>query len=190
VGANAPLSPEKLADIKQAMKKGAKLCIAYAQKKTFLTHLSKTEADFPDLHEKEKHALIIEREERVKKFNEKYGDDSFNILKENLVDSVNSEDFSKLIPMLRDKLMLLDVTISPMASMAIELVKILLQEDNLTNRTLIFAYFLAVVTKLDSDRNLGDLVVGTYLHHIGLTQLESFFCTKPFVQLSDKSKSR
>lgn len=168
---NRPLTKEVEEFIEFSLERGGQIAILRKQRKTFLVSQELNESDIPSLKERVLHDL--EKEQimyaKLKEMHiEKKG--AFIFQKE-FEKAIMYDDFSFIIEYARVEILAFSVTKSPTVSFAIHLAKEHLTSDNYTNRTVAFAYYTAKTMNLDDQATLSDIVVATFLLHIGYTQL-------------------
>lgn len=186
--ANSPLDSEREEDLKVITSKGGELAIDRRQAKTFLITTNQKREDIPSLKKKEKHELELQREQNIEKFKNKVGEEDNFKLNETINKAILNDNFMPLIERMKDEVMCFDVKISETTSLAIDLSRKLLTEDTSINRIAALTYFLAKISKIEDEKSLGKLIVASFLHHIGFTQLECYYSYKPLNEMSDKQR--
>ncbi|MCB9061771.1 MAG: hypothetical protein H6622_09640 [Halobacteriovoraceae bacterium] len=185
---NSPLDEEKKEFLEFIVSKGGKIAIERKQKKTFLKNMDYEEEDIPSLQEPEEHpyernanmykALIKQRDER----------DGFFHYDLKIAHAIEEDNFTEIISRVHDEVMCFSVKVSDTVSLAMALCEKLMTEDTPTNRIVALAYMLAKINKLNDEKTLSDIIVASFLHHIGLTQLELSLGNKPIHSQDDKTK--
>lgn len=185
---NRPLTKELDAFLDYLLEKGGKLAILKNQRRTFLTAQELNESQIPSLKDRELHVLEKERIMNIKLkeiYDEKMGAFLFQTEFEK---ACESDNFAKIIEFARVEILTLSVTQSPTISLALQLTKSHLNQDNYLNRIVAVSYLLAKTTNIRDSEALGDIICGAYLSHIGHTQLPFKMIRTPVLSLSDKDK--
>jgi HD-GYP domain-containing protein (c-di-GMP phosphodiesterase class II) len=185
---NRPLTEEINLYIDFFIERGGRLAILKKQKKTFLQAQEMKEYDIPSLRVKELHELEKEQIMYAKLrdiFIEKNGIMNFqNAFGKAILD----DNFSFIIEYARVEILAFSVSHSPTASLAIHLAKEHLTTDNFINRVVAVSYFTAKTMNLNDLTVLSDIVVGSYLHHIGFTQLPLNSVRTPLFKLEESQR--
>jgi HD-GYP domain-containing protein (c-di-GMP phosphodiesterase class II) len=185
---NRPLTKELDAFIDFIIEKGGQLAILKKQKKTFLNAQETKESEIPSLKNRELHDL--EKEQAMytalkQIYIEKNG--AFDFHKEFEM-AANSDDFSRILEYARVEILTFSVCHSPTTSFAIHLAKNNLTNDNIMNRIVAVSYFCAKTMNLTDLTTLSDIVVGSFLIHLGYTQLPLRSSRTAFNSLSNQDK--
>lgn len=133
-----------------------------------------------------------EKEERLKKIKEKrkireHLEGNFDLMG-SFTNALMNNDFTPLIEQMAKEVSVFEYTVSPTTSLAIYLCEQLLNEDNRLNRVVVVTYFLAKINKMNNEEDLGNLIVASLLHKIGMTQIDTFFSFKPTMKLNDRER--
>jgi response regulator RpfG family c-di-GMP phosphodiesterase len=182
---NRPLTKEVDDFIDFLQERGGKLAVLRKQKRTFLKAQEINECEIPSLKNRELHDLEKEQIMYIKL-------KEFHIEKNGVFDFQNSfekaiaiDDFSWIIESARVEILAFSVTHSPTTSLAIHLAKAHLTSDNFINRIVACAYFAAKTMKLDDLTTLSDVIVASFLLHLGYTQLPLSSSRTPFLSLNE-----
>jgi HD-GYP domain-containing protein (c-di-GMP phosphodiesterase class II) len=187
---NRPLTRELDQFINFMLERGGKLAILKKQKKTFLVAQETEESEIPSLKNRELHDLEKERIMYLKlkeMYEEKNGKFAFQTEFET---ACQTDNFEKIIERARVEIITFSVTQSYTVSFAIHLAKQFLVKDNYINRVVVTCYFLTKTLNIEDQEALADVIVGSYLMHLGYTQLSLSSVRKPFLsQFEDERKS-
>lgn len=184
---NSPLIEEKKSFLKYIISKGAILAIPINQKRTFLNVCGLSESDIPDLARPKIHKLQIERDQYIKEL-EASPLPPLNFAKE-INDAIKRNCFLPLIERVRKEVLTFKVTISHTVSLARYFARQLLIDDNNINRTVALTYLFAKQNNIDGYEPLSDIICSTFLHHIGVTQLDRAMILRPEVECRGQEKS-
>lgn len=185
---NRPLTKELETFLNYLLEKGGKLAILKNQRRTFLNSQEFHESDIPSLKARELHPLEKERIMNVKlkeMHDQKNGAFSFQT---EFKKACLNDNFEKIIESARIEILTFSVTQSPTISLALQLTKTHLIQDNFLNRLVAISYFFAKTASIHDVEALSDIVCGAYLSHIGLTQLPLTMTRNPYSSLFDKDK--
>jgi response regulator RpfG family c-di-GMP phosphodiesterase len=100
----------------------------------------------------------------------------------------NSDNFEKLIERARAEILTFSVTQTYTVSLAIKFAKQFLIKDNFLNRIVTTAYFTAKTLNINDEEALADVIVASYLLHLGFTQLPLTMVRKPQNSLFDEER--
>lgn len=186
---NRPLTKEIDIFIDFVLEHGGQIAILKKQKKTFLNAQEIHESEIPSLKNRELHEL--EKEQAMytalkQIYIEKNG--TFDFLT-SFEKAAMADDFTLIIECARVEILTFSVCHSPTTSLAIHLAKEYLTIDNLTNRIVAISYFSAKTMNLTDQSTLSDIVVGSFLIHLGYTQLPLRSSRTAYLSLSDKDKT-
>lgn len=186
---NRPLNKELEQFIDYLLDRGGKLAVLKKQKKTFLVAQDTNENEIPSLKNRELHELEKEHIMYVKlreMYEEKNGTFAFQTEFET---ACATDNFEKIIERARVEILTFSVTNTYTVSLAINFAKQFLTKDNFLNRIVSTSYFLAKNMNIKEEDALGDIVVGSYLMHLGYTQLPLATIKKPYLsQLEEERK--
>jgi len=185
---NRPLTKELEAFIDYLIDRGGKLSILKKQKKTFLVAQETNEAEVPSLKTRELHELEKERIMYIKlreMYEAKNGSFAFQ---SEFGKAVESDDFLSIIERARVEILTFSVTNSYTVSFAIELSKKHLIKDNFINRIVATCYHLTKTLNINDPEALSDVIVGSFLMHLGYTQISFSSVKKPFITMFDEEK--
>lgn len=185
---NRPLTKELETFLDYLLDKGGKLAILKTQRRTFLSAQEYNEADIPslqarDLHELEKERIMYLKLKEI--YDEKNGAFTFQT---EFGKACETNNFEKIIEYARVEILTFSVTQSPTTSLAIEFAKKHLTSDNYLNRIVAVSYLFSKVMNIKDQDALADIVCGSYLAHIGYTQLPLTMIRTPLFSLTDKSR--
>jgi len=155
------------------LQKGAVLSIAKSQLQSYLDFtniekeivLSSTAGNIHRLDEKrnKKSEQAIKSDQN---FQHLFGEFSFGSA---LVEGAKNDDYSYLYQKAYNEIMQFSLHYSQTVSLAIYLSEQLMKTDNFINRVVATAYFLAKGMRVINQAELSDIIVASYLHHIGNT---------------------
>ena len=185
---NRPLTNEHSDFLNYIFERGGKLAVLKNQRKTFLVSQEFNAQEIPSLRERELHPLEKERIMNIKlkeMFDEKNG--TFSLQTEFEV-ACQNDNFQSIINNARMEILTFSVTISPTVTLATYFAKIHLDQDNFTNRIVAVAYLLAKNCNIVDQDALADIICGTYLSHLGLTQTPLTIARTPYLILPEKEK--
>lgn len=185
---NRPLTNELSNFVDYLLDKGGKLAVLKKQKKTFLISQQINESEIPSLKNRELHALEKERIMYIKlkeMYEEKRGSFAFQTEFEL---AITNDNFEKIIESARVEILTFSVTHSYTVSFAIHLAKEFLIKDNYLNRIVATAYHLTKTMNINEQEALSDVIVASYLMHIGLTQLPLSSVRKAYLSLFDEER--
>ena len=169
--ANSPLNKEKIKFLKYILERGGKLAVSIDQKETFLENQQIDEKEVPSLKKPEAHELEKKQIANMRAFNNKLKTEKFHI-KEELTGAWESDDFSPIIQRTREELACFSPRLSETVSLAIYLSEHHLFEDHFINRVVSLAYQFAKSCHFSAQEALGDLVVGAYFSHLGMSLID------------------
>ncbi|MGZ3787718.1 MAG: HD domain-containing phosphohydrolase [Bacteriovorax sp.] len=185
---NRPLTRELEVFLDYLLEKGGKIAVLKKQRRTFLNAQEYHESEIPSLKSRELHELEKERIMNIKlkeMYDQKNGVFSFQSEFEIACDTDN---FEKIIEFARTEILTFSVTHSPTVSLALELSKHHLNQDNFTNRIVASSYLFAKTNNIQDQAALADVVCGAYLAHVGYTQLAMTLVKTPSMNLYEKDK--
>jgi len=155
------------------LKKGAQLAVMKSQLQTFYDFTGLDEELILSSTNDYVHELDTERENKINtilvqetKLTEEYGD--FEIGKV-IVDGSLTDDYSYLYKKARNEIIQFNLHYTHTVSLASYLAENLMQTDNFVNRVVSLSYFIAKGMGVINQRELSDIVVASFLHHIGNT---------------------
>lgn len=185
---NRPLTNEIEDFLDYVLKKGGKIAILKNQQITFLTNQGLHESQIPSLKERELHVLEKERNINIK-LKETYTktNKSFSFQTEFEL-ACASDNFQKIIEYTKMEVLTFSVTQSPTISLALQFAKTYLNNDTFLNRIVAVSYFLAKTANIVDLDALADIICGTYLSHIGYTQLPLSLLKTSTLLLNDRDK--
>lgn len=190
--AGSPLNEERVELLETYLNKGATLAVTMKQKRTFLSSTGLKIEDVPSLCEEPVHELVKAQETREKELEEKKKKgnqlDLTKTLKGKLNTCIRENNFMPLIEDTRAEILTFPYTISPTVSLAIKFSEDLLNKDDMTNRIVAFCFFLAKLSKIESQEHLSNLICAAFLHHIGFTQLRKNILERSRFELSDREE--
>lgn len=185
---NRPLTKELDTFLDYLIEKGGKLAVLKKQKRTFLNAQDLHESEVPSLKSRELHELEKERIMNIKlkeMYDDKNGAFSFQTEFEK---ACETDNFEKIIEYARIEIITFSVTQSHTISLAVHLAKLHLKVDNYLNRVVATTYLFAKNNNIYDPVALADLVCGTYLAHVGFTQLPLSLIRTPIFSMTDKDK--
>jgi HD-GYP domain-containing protein (c-di-GMP phosphodiesterase class II) len=185
---NRPLTKEIEQFINFLLERGGKLAILKKQKKTFLVAQETEEAEIPSLKSRELHSLEKERI-MYQKLHEIYLEKNGQLAFQSEFEiACNTDNFEKLIERARVEILTFSVTQSYTVSLAIDFAKKFLIKDNFLNRVVSSAYFTAKTLNINDEEALGDVIVSSFLLHLGYTQLPLSMVRKAQNNLFDEER--
>lgn len=185
---NRPLTKELNSFLDHILEKGGQLAILKNQRRTFLNAQEIQESEIPSLKARELHELEKERIMNVKLkeiYDQKNGAFAFQT---EFGKACQSDNFQKIIEFARTEILTFSVTQSPTITLALELSKAHLVQDNFQNRIVAVSYLFAKTLNILDMEALADVVCGAFLSHIGYTQLPLSLVRKGTLSLTDKQK--
>lgn len=185
---NRPLTKELDTFISYLLDRGGKLAVLKKQKKTFLIAQETDEKEIPSLKNRELHELEKEHIMYVKlreMYEEKQGKFAFQ---SEFEIACATDNFEKLIERARVEILTFSVTRSYTVSLASMFAKQFLVKDNFLNRIVSTCYFLSKTMNILDEDALADVVVGSYLMHLGLTQMSLTTIKKPYQTMFDEER--
>ena len=185
---NRPLTKEHNDFLDYILERGGKLAVLKNQRKTFLI-TQETEAwEIPSLKDRELHPLEKERIMNIKlleMFKDKRG--AFSLQSE-FEHACKSDNFTTIIENARMEILTFSVTMSSTVSLALHLAKNHLEKDTDTNRIVAVAYLLAKNCNIKDEAALADIICGSYLAQLGLTQIPLTIARTPYLLLPEKER--
>jgi HD-GYP domain-containing protein (c-di-GMP phosphodiesterase class II) len=185
--ANSPLKEELEQFLDYILQRGGKLAVSFAQKRTFLKGTGLKESEVDGLkkratHPQEKAYKLYDHilKERIAS-----EEDQEVVISELFKSAFHQGDLRPLIKRAREEICAFSPYISKTTSLATFLAEELLIEDNTLNRIVCFSYFLAKQIDIKDEEALGDLIVASFLHHLGKTQINYGQFHRPSVEYSD-----
>jgi HD-GYP domain-containing protein (c-di-GMP phosphodiesterase class II) len=208
--ANSPVNEDKEIFIDYIIEKGGELAIDRKQQRTFLSHMTLKEEDIPSLNErplteeeKERVELIKELKKQAMRDRGEMSEEEIDAIDENTEVELEKYDlksglkmclqmnnFMPMIMAAQSEILLFELTISHTVSLARDLAKKLLIEDNFTNRIVAVSYFFAKNMDMIDQQTLSDLICAAFFAHLGYTQIEHSISHKPELEYSDKEKKK
>jgi len=185
--ANSPLTSEKIEFLNFIESKGGKVAIPRTQAKTFTSDRKVDEEEIPDLQEIPEHEFITRNRKR-KEWREKKQKRRPFMFREELTNAVENDNWINLIDEAREMAMVFPYTISHTVSLASFLAEKLLWEDNFINRIVALSHHIAVSCKMSDPLALGELMVASFVAHLGHTQMNIMYSQKGHITMSDKEK--
>lgn len=185
---NRPLTKELEAFLDYLLEKGGKIAVLKKQRRTFLTAQEYHDSEIPSLAARELHELEKERLMNIKlkeMYDAKNGAFHFQTEFES---ACETDNFSRLIEHAKMDILTFSVTHSHTVSLALELTKKHMTQDNFLNRIVATSYLFAKALDIVEEAALADVVCGAYLSHIGYTQLPLSMVRTPTLNLFDKDK--
>ncbi len=176
--ANSPLDKKKRELLLYIINRGGEIAIKRGQAKTFLSNQEINEADIPSLKKTGEHQLQKNQKMYLHLYEKRQEEKPF-IFKDELKKASEEEDYSYIIEEARSEILTFEVTVNETVSLAVYLAETLLTEDNYTNRIVAMSYFIAKTINIKDQESLGDLIVASFLAHIGLTQVEKSILEAP-----------
>ena len=175
---NQPFTKEKRHFLEFILSKGGKIAIQLNQQLTYLNHMG--------LKDSTNFAKIVNGSSETKKASTptvSLTEHQSAASKEHLYNQLGlisyKDDFLPLILAVRQEILEYSLRISPFVSLAVYFAEVLMQSDNLTNRTVTFSYLIAKELNISDEKDLSDLICGAFLAHIGYTQLPQTVSKKP-----------
>lgn len=184
---NNPLTDELEFFLITLLEKGGTLAILRSQRRTFLAEQEFNESEIPSLA-RNLHAFESELQTNIKLREIFEVMNGPCIFQSEFELACNTDDFTKIIQYARVEILTFSVTESKTVSLAIELAKNHLKEDDFLNRIVAVSYYFAKTLDIKDVMTLADIVSGAYLSHIGYTQISSKLLTTPTNLLSFKDK--
>ncbi len=184
---NNPLSEELDVFLDDLLERGGVLAILRTQRRTFLAEQGFSDSDIPSLCQ-EPHALEKELQQNIEQKESFELQNGPFIFQSEFELACNTDNFSKIINSARIEILTFNVTVSKTVSLARQLAKVHLSEDDFLNRIVSVSYYFAKTLDIKDEVALSDIVVGAYLSHIGFTQISSQLLTTPTNSLSTKDK--
>lgn len=181
---NRPLTKELVTFLDFLLERGGKLAILKNQRRTFLSAQEYAESEIPSLATRQLHELEKERIMHIKlkeMYDQKHGVFAFQSEFEK---ACETDNFEKIIEFARTEILTFSVTESPTVSLALELSKTHLTNDNFLNRIVAVSYLFAKAANIKESQALGDLICAAFLAHLGYTQLPLHMSRGTFLSLS------
>lgn len=187
--ANSPFSEEKKSFLGFILDKKGKLAVPMGQKKTFLRNMElleedieffKTEETTEEEKEKENIQNILSLRDQESPFH----------FKNELLSCLEKDNFLPLILRAQEEITCFDLRISSTVSIAREMAKKLLIEDNYNNRVVALSYFVAKIFDIKKDSDLSSLLLASFFHHLGHTQMEISMAQKPVKEYMADERQR
>lgn len=185
--ANSPLTKDKLEFLKFIVSKGGKPAVSRNQEMTFTTDRKVDKTEIADLQEVPEHEFILRNKKRKEVREKKVQRKPFHFGEE-LTKATASDNWLPLIEEAREEAMVFPYTISHTVSLASYFAEKLLWEDSFINRTVALAHHIAVGCGMKDPLALGELMVASFLSHLGHTQMDIMYSQKAHIQMSDKER--
>lgn len=185
---NRPLTKDVDSLIDFILERGGMLAVLKKQRKTFLNSQAIHESEIPSLKQRELHEL--EKEQAMytalkEIYIQKNGAFVFH---QSIEKAAASDDFTQIIDYARVEILTFSVCHSPTTSFAIHLAKEYLTTDTLINRIVAISYFSAKNMNLTDQSTLADVVVASFLMHLGHTQISLKSSRVSYLSLTDSEK--
>ena len=184
--ANSPLTEKKIRFLEYIIERDGVVAVSRTQKRTFLKKTNLKEDDVPSLKEPDLHVLIKANRMYKKILESKDKKDGPFVFQEEFKKALTENDFSKIIERTKDEVLTFSVSKSQTVSLAIYFCEKLLKEDNNLNRIVVLTYHVAKISKMDTEEVLSDIICASYLHHVGITQIDYLFSKKPLFEMGDE----
>lgn len=182
--ANSPLSDEKKSFLNFILDHGGKLAVLVKQQKTFLRAQQLMKDEVPSLKKPPPHPLEIEQEKNKLAIE---GSSTFDFPSKVKL-CISKDNFSEIIEHVRKEVLCFSPKRSHTVSLAIYFCKMLLGEDNTTNRIVSFCYFLSKLLNFEDEQTLSEVICASFLHNIGITQINKSITQKPYLKLGQEEK--
>ncbi len=175
--ANTPFNKETQKEFKENLMKGYQVAVPLNQQKTFFKFTGKV-VEVREIKE-EKEVYKVSRAE-LRNLH-------FGLLehKKELKKAMENDDFTEIIRTTRNVILQFPLNLSNDVSIAVMLTNDLPSFDSFYNRTMVLSYFFALYVKLQDTAEISKLIASSYLHHVGYTQLPTFFSLKQNFSLTD-----
>ena len=184
LGANIPLTEQKLTFIQYILQRKGKLAISKKQQLTFLKHMNLSESDIPSL---ELEAELKVQEEVFEELPQSEANIVIDFdFEDEFIEADKSNDYLRLITAMRQEVLEFSKKIDHTVSLATYLVQELATEDNLINRVTALSYFLTKEANIKDTKSLADIVVAGYLFHLGYTQMDMKLSSSPQLLMGDR----
>ncbi len=173
--ANIPLTEQKITFIQYIIQRKGKLAISKKQQLTFLEHMELEQSDIPSLKTEE-------IEEQVTKPNIVIDFD----FEDEFIEADKLNNHMRLIQTMREEVLVFSQKMNHTVSLARYFAENLATEDNLINRTVALSYFLAKESDFTDTKSLADIIVASYLFHLGYTQMDMKLSSSPQILMGDR----
>lgn len=181
---NQPLTNEKSLFLNFILSKGGKLTIQLNQRLTYLNHMGITEARSED----NRNGKSLIKQTGKEKIDIK-SISSKQYLNQQLELVSSGDDFLPLILAVREEILDYSLRVSPTVSLAVFFAETLMQVDHFTNRVVAMGYMMAKELGFIDEKDLSDLICGSFLAHIGYTQLPCSLLKRPQLSFDHDVKS-